>query len=158
MVAGEENSSLKADVADRLSQVVPPKNITAATELASAGDLVVPHLAFRKMKANESAASVRALALIGSEQAHAALKDYSGDTRSTVVEILRTSFKLAQDPAGYGKAVFAEFSHIRLTGGKVSDISWIEDCTFLRSLDLSNTQVSDVSSIRREGLTIHGVD
>ena len=85
-------STLKTEVQRRLQKIIPPTSITAAQALADAGNLVVPLLKYdRRRKANETAASVRTLALVNSPEARSALADYLNDDRTTVVRELCNS-------------------------------------------------------------------
>ncbi|PWQ95145.1 NACHT domain-containing protein [Leucothrix arctica] len=150
LVAGEENSEIEVKVAERLSRIVPPKNIAAATQLAIAGDLVVPHLEYRKMMVKEAAASIRTLALIGSESAHNTLKAYAVDSRHGVRQSIVQSIKFARNPTGYMTNVFGHLTKLTsldISGFKIRDITPLSTLTNLISLNLSNTPVSNISSL-----------
>ncbi|WP_144942744.1 NACHT domain-containing protein [Kocuria salsicia] len=76
-----------ARVNECLTQVIPPQNMTHAAEVALAGDVAVDLLkkqATVPKQSRESAASVRALSLIGSEQSMLAIRNFARDTRITV--------------------------------------------------------------------------
>jgi hypothetical protein len=76
---------VRGEVQARLEDLVPPKNLTEAAALASAGELAVPYLGYDAMlKASVAAACVRALSTIGGEAALTALEGYAGDARKTV--------------------------------------------------------------------------
>jgi len=84
---------VRQEVQKRLGKLVPPKNITEAKALASAGELAAPYLKYDKShKFAIAAACVRALSLIGSEAALTALEGYGGETRITVMrELLKAA-------------------------------------------------------------------
>ncbi|MBK9125312.1 MAG: NACHT domain-containing protein [Chloroflexi bacterium] len=88
---------LRTKIGERISQLVPPKNISEAKALASAGELAVGPLREivskkKKSYATEMAATIRALAIIGSPAALSALESLVSqhESRSTVIsELLR---------------------------------------------------------------------
>jgi len=85
----ELGPELKAEVEKRLSQLVPPKNITDAKALAVAGDLAVPYLTNVGYKPTPiMVACIRALAIIRSDAALKALEGYAPDYSITVREEL----------------------------------------------------------------------
>lgn len=88
----ELSQGLRNRIKERLSRLVPPRNLGQAKSLASAGELAVPFLGFdRKFRASEAKASVRTLAEIGGDAALNALKTYATDTRITVIDELITA-------------------------------------------------------------------
>lgn len=73
---------IQIEVQKRLSQLVPPKNVTDAKSLATAGDLAVQYLQCPpsysyRLTFTELVASIRALSLIGSELALEQLEGYA---------------------------------------------------------------------------------
>jgi hypothetical protein len=81
--------ALTAELQEILPRLLPPKNMTEAPAVASAGSLAAPLLAqFHSERARTAAACVRALGLIGGEEAMDALAGYGEDTRQMVVEEL----------------------------------------------------------------------
>jgi predicted NACHT family NTPase len=69
-----DGSSVKSEVRNRLAEIIPPNSMTDAQALADAGNLVVPLLKYdRTRRANETAASLRTLALVNTPEAHSAL-------------------------------------------------------------------------------------
>ncbi|MFB9312900.1 NACHT domain-containing protein [Nocardioides plantarum] len=98
---------LQEAINECLDKVVPPLNMTDATAVASAGALAVPRLArSRQMLATTAAACVRALSLIGSEEALQQLKTYSSDNRVTVARQLIRAWGQF-DPEKYAREVLA---------------------------------------------------
>ncbi len=81
----------KGRIAKCLEMLVPPKNMTEARDLASAGEIALEHLKWNdRLKAIEAAASVRALRHIGSYDALIVLREYATDIRQTVrAELVR---------------------------------------------------------------------
>lgn len=150
IVAGEKDSHLKMDVGKRLNKIVPPKNFTAAKQLAVAGDLVVPHLSFRNFNVTEASAVVRALILIGSDDALSELARYANDERVGVQRTCITSLKFARDPSAALKAVTTGFSNIKslsLYKTQCDDISWLSSLTSLTFLDIDGVGASDFGSL-----------
>jgi len=159
-----EYSPVKQEVRRRLAEIVPPKNLTEAKELAAAGELVVPHLVYEpRRRVKETVACVRTLALIGGELAYAALARYAEDPRLGVLLELLRSRDLTRDGEEYDRCFLG-----RVTGGpkslslagraNLTHVSPLAGLTNLRSLDLRLTQVSDVSpldALKRKGLSIH---
>jgi hypothetical protein len=89
--AHEWSPSLYAEMNTRLKRLVPPRNMSEARALASAGDLAVALLTgHRHRNVPVVAAVIRTLSLIGTEQALNALAAYGRDTRVMVArEIIR---------------------------------------------------------------------
>lgn len=107
----ETSPELGVDVQNRLRaclrEVIPPHNMTEAAAVASAGSIAVEVLRRQPALATESAASVRALSLIGGDAALQAMKTYRQDTRVTVSrELIRawSSF----DAEEFAKEVLSE--------------------------------------------------
>ena len=100
---------LTTDVQNALSRLVPPRNMTEAQAVASAGQLAVPLLGgFRAERARVTAACVRALALVGGDDALDILSTYGDDPRSTVwQELVRTWSSLWFDPIQFSSRVLA---------------------------------------------------
>jgi hypothetical protein len=101
------DSGIRESVQSRLSALVPPRNVTEAKELASAGDLAVPFLRNKgKFYAQGAASSVRALTVIGSEAAFSALETYKLDGRRTVLAELFRGWDFF-DKADYAQRILA---------------------------------------------------
>jgi hypothetical protein len=100
----ELDSKVKTEVMNRLSSVIPPKNMTEAKDLASAGELAVPYLVRgERWRAGWTAASVRALALIGGEAALDALEGYASHERQTVTDELLRCWSMNYLPDEYAR-------------------------------------------------------
>jgi Leucine-rich repeat (LRR) protein len=92
-----------------LAELIPPRTITDANALASAGDLAVPLLGacWQGEKARTTAACVRSLGLIGGEQSLYYLEQIAPDTRMTVGrEIVRMWDEF--DPEEYAARVLSK--------------------------------------------------
>ncbi|WP_448230871.1 NACHT domain-containing protein [Microbacterium lacticum] len=111
--------ALRKDLRDALREVLPPKNMTEAMAVASAGELAVPLLEeYSTRGASVAAASVRALSLIGGESALNALQAYRADRRVTVARQLIRAWS-SFDTEEYARRVLAhsplDRGHITLT-------------------------------------------
>jgi NACHT domain len=85
----ELGPEIKAEVEKRLSQLVPPKNVTDAKALAAAGDLAVPYLTNKGNKTVPlKKACIRTLALIRTEAAFQTIEEYLSDRSTTISEEL----------------------------------------------------------------------
>ena len=93
-----------------LSRLLPPKNMTEAQAVASAGSLAVPLLrGFQNERVRAATASVRALALASGEEALSALEAYGNDRRVTIWnELIRTWSALHFDPNEFSSRVLAK--------------------------------------------------
>ena len=112
-------SPLRKDLRDALREVLPPRNMTEATSVASAGELAVPLLEeYASHGVSVAAASVRALSLIGGESALRALEAYRADGRVTVARQLIRAWS-SFDTEEYARRVLAhsplDRGHITLT-------------------------------------------
>lgn len=148
LVAAQDAASrIEQQVGKRIEQILPPRDPTDARELAAAGDLAVPYLTNpRSMTVNQAAAGVRALALIGTEQAYNALGRYLDDERVGVRQQIFASYQVAPDPTAYVKAIFDRMTKIDSSSvPHLSDIRMLETCVDLQPLDTSRTQVSGPS-------------
>ncbi len=145
----DADSEIEQQIGERIEGILPPRDLTAARELAVAGDLAVPYLTDpRSMTVDQAAASVRALALIGTELAYDALGRYLDDERTGVWQQIVAAYEVAHDPKAYVKATFARMTEIDFSSVPgLSDISMLGTCVDLQSLDLSRTQVSDLSAL-----------
>ena len=124
---------LTESLRERLFALVPPKTLTDARALSSAGDLAAPLLAFDpEWRAVRAAAAVRALGLIGTDTAFEILRGYGSDTRVTVArELLRAWANF--DPVAYAREIIAESP---LDNGKVrvDDVSVVSALSLLEHL------------------------
>jgi hypothetical protein len=70
------------------SQVVPPRTVADAAWLAAAGNVIVPHLKYRRRKCSVQLACARALKLIGTPEALRELTPYGAEDLIPVVQEL----------------------------------------------------------------------
>jgi hypothetical protein len=155
-VACLENSlslspELKAQVEARLEKLLPPKNMTDAKALATAGELAFPFLAkYTDCKAGIAAACVRTLSLIGGEQALDILEEYARDYRITITDELAKGWQSSDLKAEYGRRILARIwnSRSELFLQRISSLDGLQFLTNLSSLDLSGcSQISDLSPL-----------
>ncbi|WP_406698308.1 leucine-rich repeat domain-containing protein [Singulisphaera sp. Ch08] len=90
--AKQVDPKLKERVLKHLGEITPPSDFSIAGVLATAGDSVIPHLEYGKIKRRPAkivAACARTLAIIGTDAAIRKLSDqqgYGGDDRATVIQ------------------------------------------------------------------------
>lgn len=126
--------TVKSEVEKRLSQLVPPANLTEAKALATAGELAIPYLSGHKYKkAAITAACVRALALIGGDTALEALESYRNDNRVAVsTELCRawSSF----DRTEYARRILSSLEVLEM--GRTQSLNDFEILTKAEGLSL----------------------
>ncbi|WP_164745254.1 NACHT domain-containing protein [Georgenia faecalis] len=111
--------------------LVPPASMSDARAIASAGELAVPALrSHRRALAGETAACVRALALIGGESALAAIEQYAGDRRKTVFRELLRAWQMF-DAEEYATRVIAR-SPLSPKGFETGDSRHVQAVRHLR--------------------------
>lgn len=140
----ETSPELSAELTEEIRQIlrglIPPKNISEAKALASAGELALPQLrGHTGRKAVIAAATVRALSLIGGEKALDMIAAHRTDSRVTVQrEVIRAwdSF----DPEEYAKQVLgdAPLEDGRLT---VDDSRHLAHAHHIKNLFVLNCQM-----------------
>jgi hypothetical protein len=134
---------------DQLSkQLLPPRNITDAIVLASCGEEIVPYLKYQPwLKATEKAACVRTLGLIGDAQANNLLNDYLNNRSLTVVQEL-VNFVDDWSQILVIKGTVNAYGNIPVRiPRKLLYLTQLSNLTNLTLLNLSQTQVSDVSAL-----------
>jgi hypothetical protein len=120
--------SLQKELRECLERVIPPRNMTDAAAVASAGPIAVPLLAGFQGYAVEAAACVRALVLIGGDAALRALEHFGGDARVTVARELIRGWSYF-DAEAYAGRVLAKSP---LDNGLLR----VRDAEYLRYVDL----------------------
>ena len=145
--ATELDREIQTEIQSRLAALIPPQSMTEAKALAAAGELAIPHLHYRKaLKAKEAAASIRVLTLIGGDAAEATLTGYVQDARTTVKkELLSTTESV--NAYVRERQLQPNLTSLDLSYTQVSDVSALAALTNLTQLDLRHTQVSDVSAL-----------
>ncbi len=133
-------------------QLLPPRSIVDAEALATCGEEVIPYLKNRKgLKAQERAASIRALNLIGSPLAGTFLQTYFDDVSEAVKkELIKTIF-INQTFKSEGDLTIPKslrsLTELSLNSTKVSDLKLISNLHNLTHLYLWYTQVSDLTPL-----------
>jgi hypothetical protein len=106
--AGELGPEVAARVDRCLAELVPPRTVVEARELAAAGARALPRLALHPFgTAAEVATCVRATSLIGGEVALDVLAGYANDPRTTPRAELVRAWSQSWDPAGFARRVLA---------------------------------------------------
>jgi len=145
--------SVRKKTSERLARYVPPKDVRQIDSVANAaGDLLVPFLKYRgDLELKLAGAYVRALALIGSAEAHAALAEYARDDREPIWQALVLALT-DLNPVDYRTiAACSPISSLDLSRLSVRDLTPLAALRRLQSLDLSATDVTDLGPI--SGLT-----
>ncbi|PCE14606.1 hypothetical protein AUC47_03230 [Microbacterium sp. SZ1] len=152
---------LRRDLEMAVSEVVPPHTMGEALAIASAGQLAVPLLGSSPtLKARPAAASVRALCMIGTEEALERLSSYREERRVTVTrELLRGWPNF--DPARYAATVLGGVDLAR-EPAIVADPSLVPHLASLRAdsrifLDLPR-RYEHVREIPRLPSSVYGAD
>ena len=177
-VALDVDPELQEKLNKQRAALFPPQTLTDAEALATVGDLAVDELKWRDdLTVKERAASARALRLIGTPQALAAMRRYINETDLAVIEELASVFnpleipavqRMVQEPTTaatvtkqhnirsqivdlWPLAALTDLTSLNLRDTGVNDLSALTKLTGLTSLDLGGTQVSDLSPLA--GLT-----
>ena len=148
-------SETQEKLEDRLSQLVPPKNMTDAKALAAAGEIAIKYLhkkrleKKKKLLATTCVACIRALRLIGGELALDTLESYATDTREAVVNELLKGWDMF-DKKIYGQRILPQILKNKLSLS-LSHISSLEGFPYLPaliSLELYNcSQLTDLTPL-----------
>ncbi|MEU1349733.1 NACHT domain-containing protein [Streptomyces sp. NPDC005795] len=97
------------------AELIPPRRMTDAKELAAAGDLVIPLIPARRFSASEAAATIRMAALVSGDGALSLISRFARDKRKTVQREIRQAWEyfdaeeyarriLSQDPESWRSA------------------------------------------------------
>ncbi|MBF9129442.1 NACHT domain-containing protein [Plantactinospora sp. S1510] len=142
--AREVPPQLAEEIGNCLNELLPPRNVTEAKELASAGDLALSRLGrYVKAKAAEAAACIRAACLIGGEASLPVLAAFSKDQRITLQRELIRCWSLHDQPLQYSTAVLGD-------APLVSGVASISDPSLL-------PYVNNLKKLKALELTIRGV-
>jgi hypothetical protein len=153
--------SLLEELERALREILPPKNMTEATAVASAGELAVPLLEpYAQRSANVAAASVRALSLIGGDGALEALVAFREDTRVTVSRQLIRAWSYF-DTAEYARRILAhsilDRGHITVTD--VDQLAQLPTLTHAKNIFVSfPRRFSSIASVPVLPKGIFGAD
>lgn len=127
--------AIRTFVLDQAAPLFPPKNFDEAQMVSAAGDPAVPLLAAKPDYTEESAAAcVRALTLIGSNDALSALEGYGGDNRSNVEEEIGRSWD-EFDRNDFARRVLSKAKELRIPS--VSSLEGFEHLSHLSRLYIS---------------------
>ncbi len=144
MVANQCAQDVKQRLDRLIGELLPPKSLSEAQWLASAGNVVVEHLTANLNRYSvEAAACVRALRLIGTPEARHVLEGYKKDGRQAVLAELLKTFEAHQLPA----VVHALVNHRYLASSarrNISDISGVPFDATSQLLDLSKMRITDL--------------
>ncbi|MFE3248211.1 NACHT domain-containing protein [Streptomyces sp. NPDC059209] len=80
-------------IRDITADLIPPRRITDAKELALAGEMVIPLIPDRRLSAAEAAATIRMAAIVGGDGALSLVSRYARDKRVTVQREIRQSWE-----------------------------------------------------------------
>ncbi|MFD4750970.1 NACHT domain-containing protein [Streptomyces rubiginosohelvolus] len=75
------------------AELIPPRRITDAKELAAAGDMVIPLIPNRRLSANEAVATIRMAAIVGGDGALSLISRHARDKRVTVQREIRQAWE-----------------------------------------------------------------
>lgn len=143
----ELDADLRGSLETLTKRLFPPKNMAEAESLAFGGDDVVPQLVYKdKRKAREAAACVRALRLIGTTRAQAAIRDYLHDSRMTVImEVIQDTDPLSA-PLILSKVLGGEFLDWDVLQ-RISSLDQLRDQKVTSSLYLPSIRVPNLESL-----------
>jgi Leucine-rich repeat (LRR) protein len=131
---------LRDELENRLTSLLPPKNLTEATALASAGDLAAKHLGYQQRPALIQAACVRTLVRVGSPEALKMLKRYASDRRVTVTRELVKGWGY-YDPETYADEILS-LSHLDNGAIQIRDSSLLPYVGKLTNLQFLTCELS----------------
>ena len=137
---------LREQIRVRAKDLIPPKNMTTAKSLASAGEFVVDLLAqSRPRLAIEVASTIRAAAEIGTDSALRVIISHRNDSRVTVFKQLVQAWTHF-DVEEYAQQVLAHTQHpeIELRAGSRDLLSGLRFLPHLKSLQLSAREAIDL--------------
>lgn len=143
----ELEGELRATIETIARRLFPPKNMTEAESLAFGGDEVVAELEYKeRRRAREAAACVRALRLIGSPRAMAALNAYLEDERMTVInEVIQSvnplEARIIRSRLFAGERL--EYDILR----RISDLDPLRDCGKAVSIYLPYIRASSLEPL-----------
>jgi len=163
------DKGLEARIESLQNAILPPRTMSDAEALASAGNAIVTYMKYQpSQSARCLAACVRTLRLINTPAARAILKEYLAETKMTVLEELAQAtnpleLKWVQDNILRGESVPDAFKTqisdlsplkelrglqlLNLAGSQVTDLSPLAELRGLQSLYLTGTQVTDLSPL-----------
>ena len=144
----ELSADLIEQIQERARQLLPPKNMTVAKSLASAGDFVIDLLDQTPgVTGRQAAATIRAASDIGGDAALRVIARYGTDVREEVYNELIRAWSRWPDVAEYARVVLKD---ARLHGGRLSLTKELADCAaglrYLRKLRFLSIE-TDIRSL-----------
>jgi hypothetical protein len=153
-IARELSVELQRELAECVSAVIPPHNISEAVALASAGSMAIPMLATYRGKALEVAACVRSLSLIGGEEAMDAIRNFRDDNRLTVIRELIRAWS-GFDEVSYAREILANsrLDNFSMTVASVAQVNLLPNLQKLRRVEMNfSRHVVDLEALNEVGL------
>ncbi|AWN32260.1 ATP-binding protein [Streptomyces sp. NEAU-S7GS2] len=105
--AGECDPRVYERVKESTARLIPPRRMSDAKELASAGEMVIPLIPEGKLPVGEAAATVRMAAVLGGDAALSLIARFARDSRVTVQRELERAWQYFE-PDEYGEKVMAQ--------------------------------------------------
>ncbi|MFE6098898.1 NACHT domain-containing protein [Streptomyces laurentii] len=91
--AGECDPQVHERVREATARLIPPRKMSDAKEIASAGEMVIPLIPERRLSAPEAAATVRMASIVGGDGALSLISRLGRDTRVTVKRELERAWQ-----------------------------------------------------------------
>ena len=154
--AVDVDSDLRNEVENRIGNLFPPRNMSDAMQIAAAaGEIAIPFLrrGRRHQNSKQSAACVRALAMIGSSEAAHAIGEYAADYGIVLKEVVRASNRI--DPAMFLDIIAPRLDLTRLPGDALAEMIAKFGCEAIngleqaRELSLSGSKALDLSVLAK---------
>lgn len=149
--------TVKQDIQQCLSELVPPKNIEEAKALAKAGELAVPHLAYNpQYPPSVLAACAFALVHIGSEAALDALDEYLYHPTIEVIIVLLNA-KQVFDVRVYAHRILRILlENVAILSKVLTSLDGFQYLTDLKTLDLSDCKhIKDLTPLAKLSQLTH---
>lgn len=140
-------------VLDKAATLIPPQDSDEVKLIAAAGNPIVHLLVSRPDYLDEQAAQcIDTLAMIGTDQAMQTIISYTSDTSDKVISALGRAWG-SFDRSQYAQQVLAHSD--RLIVENLSSWEGFEHFVHLRSLNLKNSQLTDLSPLMRLEQLVH---
>jgi hypothetical protein len=140
----ELDPRLHAEITRRAAELLPPKSLSAARAFASAGLFVLDLLAAAEVRtAREAAATVRAAAEIGVDEALPVISRFAGDKRKSVQHELITAWPRF-DAESYAEQVLAD---LRISALEVRDPAMAPSLRHLKHVKELECSVPQLGSV-----------
>jgi hypothetical protein len=147
----ELESTVKQDIQQCLSELVPPKDIEEAKAFVKAGELAVPHLVYNSQYPPSTlAACAFALAHIGSDAALDVLDEYIYKLTTEVITVLINA-KQVFDIRIYAQRILRGLlESMTILSKALTSLDGFQYLTDLRALDLSDCwQIEDLTPLAK---------